>query len=60
MSMEIQPNAESENIARSMPEMGFIIAFCEKFKPLFKGFEFWPEELEGALATEADSDLIDQ
>ncbi|CAG8642150.1 12021_t:CDS:2, partial [Dentiscutata heterogama] len=60
MSMEIQPNAENENIARSMPEMGFIIAFCEKFKPLFKGFEFWPEELEGALATEADSDLIDQ
>ncbi|CAG8824875.1 20351_t:CDS:2 [Gigaspora margarita] len=60
MSMEIQPNAENESIARSMPEMGFIIAFCEKFKPLFKGFEFWPEELEGALATEADSDLIDQ
>ncbi|CAG8677439.1 12056_t:CDS:2 [Dentiscutata erythropus] len=60
MSMEIQPSAESENTVRSMPEMGFIIAFCEKFKPLFKGFEFWPEELEGALATEADSDLIDQ
>nr|CAG8533444.1 8620_t:CDS:10 [Entrophospora candida] len=51
---------ENTNIVKSMKETSVIIAFCEKFGSLLKGIEFWPEELEYALAQEAQSELVEK
>ncbi|CAG8481219.1 5784_t:CDS:2 [Funneliformis mosseae] len=58
-SVETNTTTENEIKVRSMKEICFIVAFCDKFKPYLKGIEFWPEELERAIATECENDLIE-
>ena len=34
---------ENEMKVRSMKETCYIVAFCDKFKSVLRGIEFWPE-----------------
>ncbi len=42
-SAETKIAMENELKVRSMKEICYIVAFCDKFKPFLKGIEFWPE-----------------
>lgn len=40
---ETNTTMENELKVRSMKETCYIVAFCDKFKSVLKGIEFWPE-----------------
>lgn len=46
---ETNTTTENELIVRSMKETCYIVAFCDKFKSVLKGIEFWPEVMSAIL-----------
>ncbi|KAG9292804.1 hypothetical protein G9A89_006365 [Geosiphon pyriformis] len=50
---------EAQINAKDMWETAYIIAFCQKFKSALKNLRFWPEDLERALESGAEEDLLE-